>query len=332
MSYPYLRFTSILKFMVTLADLGERRAVQTLLRVFDRGHAPGLGDDSGILPWGDHYLLITTDVVNERTHFPIGTTPYDMGWYLVAVNLSDIAAMGGYPLGFIAALTLPKTTEITFLNEIARGMDSCTKHFGVAVYGGDTKEGEAISMAGVAIGRVLKNRILLRKGCREGDILAVTGEIGRGGWALQTIKKDGPSRETIEALLHPTPRLEQGLALSESGVVSSCIDNSDGLATTLYQLSASNGIGFDIEEHKLPIFSKIKDLPSATSLALYSGGDYELVVAIKSESFEELKTALIKKNVRLTDIGHVVKGKDCTLITGKGRELIQDRGWEHFKS
>jgi thiamine-monophosphate kinase len=320
--------------MVSLAEFGERNAVKELMRVFDRGYSPGLGDDCGIIPFGDQYLLLTTDVVNEKTHFPKGTTPYDMGWYSVAVNLSDVAAMGGYPLAFIAALTLPRTTDLSLLREVARGMDACTKEYGVAVYGGDTKEGDSISIAGVALGRVSKDRILLRKGSKVGDIIAVTGEIGRGGWAAETIRKTGSNKEAIETLLHPSPRLEEGRHLAESGAVTACMDTSDGLASTLHQMREQNATGFEVEQGRLPFYPKLRTMPAPdmTRLAIYHGGDYELVATVKPEEYENLRATLAKHNAHLTAIGHVTKDKDCVLVTDKGREQIADRGWEHFRA
>lgn len=319
--------------MPTLEDMGERKAVQALLRLFDRGHTPGLGDDCGIIPWGDQYLLLTTDVVNEKTHFPQGTTAYDMGWYSVAVNLSDIAAMGGYALAFIAAISLPRSTDFSILGEMARGMDVCTKQFGVAVYGGDTKEADSISIAGVAAGKVQKDLILLRTGCRPGDILAVTGDIGHGGWALESIRQNGPSREALDILLHPTPRLDVGIALAESGAITSCMDSSDGLASSLGQFSQANGVGFEVEEDRLPLYARAKSLAAVkpTSVALYSGGDFELVATIRPESFDTVQAVVAKRGSKLTAIGHVTKARELTLLTAKGREPIADRGWEHFR-
>jgi len=319
--------------MPTLADMGERKAVKEMLRFFDRGLSPGLGDDCGIVPWGEEYLLLTTDVVNEKTHFPKGTTPYDMGWYSVAINLSDIAAMGGHAVAFIAALSLPRATDFSVLSEIARGMDACTKQFGMAVYGGDTKEADSISIAGVAAGRVRKDRILLRTGCRPGDILAVTADVGHGGWALESIRQNGPTREALEVLLHPIPRLDVGVTLSESGAVTGCMDTSDGLASSLGQLSQANSVGFEVEEGKLPLFGRVRDLTSVKpiSVALYSGGDFELVVTIKPEAFDAVQAAVAKRGSKLTAVGHVTKTRELMLITAKGKEPILDRGWEHFR-
>ncbi|TLZ64366.1 MAG: hypothetical protein E6K13_02795 [Methanobacteriota archaeon] len=91
-----------------LKDIGERQAVKALLRIFDRGHPVGLGHDVGVVDWGDDYLVVTTDAINARTHVPAGAAPTQIGWYVVAVNLSDIAASGALPLGFVAALALPR--------------------------------------------------------------------------------------------------------------------------------------------------------------------------------------------------------------------------------
>ncbi len=320
--------------MPTLADMGERRAVKELLRVFDRGHCPGLGDDCAIIPFGDNYLLVTTDVANAKTHFPEGATGYDMGWYAVAMNLSDIAAMGGQPLGFVSAITLPRSTDLSLLLEIAKGMDDCTKRFGVSVCGGDTKEGDILSISGMAIGRVSKDRILLRSGCKPDDILVVTGDIGRGGCAIEAMRRNGPSRETIEPLLHILPRLDQGMTLASSDSVTSCMDSSDGLASTLHQLIAASNVGFEVEERWLPVHPRLRAMQGVNlrTIALYSGGDYELVATVRPEKLDTVQSAFARKNFKLTVIGRATTKKECILLTLKGKEPIENKGWEHFRN
>ncbi len=139
--------------MATLRELGERGAVEVLARIFDRGQAIGLGHDCGVVEWGEDYLVITTDVVNPRTHIPPGATPQQVGWYTTAVNLSDVAASGARPLGFVAALSMPANTDVEFLRGLGQGMEECAREFGIAVLGGDTKESDQVSIAGTAIGR-----------------------------------------------------------------------------------------------------------------------------------------------------------------------------------
>src|SRR3989304_784623 len=128
--------------MAKLSDSGELKAIEILLKTHDRGHLIGLGHDCGVVEWGEDYLVVTTDVVNPRTHIPEGASPQQIGWYATAVNLSDIAAAGARPLGFVAALSLPATTEGDFLRGLAAGMEEGVREFGIAVLGGDTKESD----------------------------------------------------------------------------------------------------------------------------------------------------------------------------------------------
>src|SRR2546427_5265403 len=136
-----------------LEDLGERALIDLLKKIFDRGQPLGIGDDCALVDWGDHYLLVTTDVLTQRMHVPPSATAYQIGWFLVSINLSDIAAMGGYPLGFVGALALPRTLDVNFLRDLAKGMDECAKEFDIAVLGGDTKEAGGGSPAGASVRR-----------------------------------------------------------------------------------------------------------------------------------------------------------------------------------
>src|SRR2546428_5473213 len=147
-----------------LSDIGERGAIDILARIYDRGQPIGLGHDCGVVEWGDDYLVVTTDVVNRKTHIPAGATAPQIGWYATAVNLSDIAAAGARPLGFVAAFSMPADTEVEFLRGLATGMGECVREFGIAVLGGGSQEGDNPSDAGPAFGRVRKDRIPLRAG------------------------------------------------------------------------------------------------------------------------------------------------------------------------
>ncbi|HYS70940.1 MAG TPA: thiamine-phosphate kinase, partial [Thermoplasmata archaeon] len=256
---------------MNLGDLGERRAIEVLKRIFDRGQTPGIGDDCALVEWGDHYLLVTTDVVSQKMHVPPSATPFQVGWNLVAINLSDVAAMGGEPLGFVGALALPRTLDVNYLRELARGMDECAKEFGIAVLGGDTKEGTEITLAGTAFGRVRRDRVLLRSGGRPGDLLAVTGDLGRAGWAGRAIRAGTEVARATDMLLRPNPRVEEGKLFAESGAVTSCMDISDGLGTTLAQMGEVAHVGFEVDWARLPVYPDVRALPpsEAQTLALY---------------------------------------------------------------
>ena len=317
-----------------LGDIGERGAVDVLQRIYDRGHPIGIGDDCGVLEWGEDYLLLTTDVVNEKTHIPPGATPHQLGWFLVSINLSDIAAMGGRPLGFLTALSLPRATSMDYLRELARGVEACAREFGIPVLGGDTKEAAEASLAGTAIGKVAKTAILLRRGARAGDVLVVTGELGRSGLAYRHLQDPQHRTAAFETLLRPYARVEEGKIFSESGAVTSCMDISDGLGSTLGQMAKVGGVHFEVSWDRLPLPPDLRDLPfpEAKEAALHFGGDYELVATVHPGKLPALQKRCEASKHRLTLIGSVAEDGENLLHGPDGTVPLEDRGWEHFKS
>jgi thiamine-monophosphate kinase len=317
-----------------LEDLGERGAIEVLKRIFDRGLAPGIGDDCALVDWGDQYLLVTTDLINQRAHMPPTATPYQIGWFLVATNLSDVAAMGGYPLGFVAALALPRGMDVNYLRELARGMDECAKEFGIAILGGDTKEAGEITLAGTAFGRVKKERVLLRTGARPGDAIVVTGDLGRAGWGARQIRAATEVVRATELLVRPKARIEEGKLFAESGAVTSCMDISDGLGTTLAQMSALARVGFEVEWEKVPVYRELKPLSAGDQqeLAIYWGGDYELVATVRPERLDEVLRMCHDKRHVVTACGRVIPSGPNVLIADGKRGTLHPRGWEHFRS
>jgi len=322
-----------------LKDVGERAAVKELLRIFDRGHPVGLGHDVGVVDWGDDYLVVTTDAVNARTHVPAGAAPAQIGWYLVAVNLSDIAASGARPIGFVGALALPRDTDLDFLKGIAKGMDECARQFGIAVIGGDTKESDVMTLAGTAFGRVPKSRILLRSGARPGDAVLVTGDLGRSGWASRALESPAQRAEALEVLLRPYPRIEEGIFFSQSGAVTSCMDISDGLGTTVHQISEASGVSFLIDFDSIPVYTQLAggDRRTLEDLALYYGGDFELLATVNPERLDALlegyrRAKGIEERRKLSVIGKVeAKGGNRLLSKKGGTTPLENRGWEHFR-
>jgi len=322
-----------------LSDIGERGAIEILSRIYDRGQPIGLGHDCGVVDWGVDYLVVTTDVVNQKTHIPAGATPTQIGWYATAVNLSDIAAAGARPLGFVAALSMPADTDVEFLRGLAQGMEECVREFDIAVLGGDTKESPVLSIAGTAFGRVRKDRILLRTGARPGDLIVVTGDIGRAGHATKLLEQPTSLRsEALNQLLRPYPRIPEGMFLSESGAVTSCIDLSDGLGVSLAQLAAMTHLSYQVDFAAIPMYRGLTALPPAVAkeVALYYGGDYELLATVRSDAIgvllERWSTAA-PRGQRFTVIGRVgpTLGGNV-LITKAGKEPLLGKGWEHFRS
>ena len=292
-----------------LKDIGER---QLTYKITSRFSIPF--DDCYFLPVDGEYLLLTTDMVWKKTHFPKNATPYHIGWYSIAVNVSDIVAKGGEPFAYLVALGLPKEMESEKLNEILDGMEDCIKLYGGKVVGGDTKEADEIMIAITAIGKVKKDEVLPRKGAKAGEAVFVTGSLGRGGIAL--LKND------LDKLLLVKPRIKEGRWLAKNRVATTCMDLSDGLASSLYQLSKINGVGFRIFADYLPI-----DEDANLELALYYGGDYELLFTAPKEKKEN-----IEEKINAKMIGEVIGERKITLIKDGEEYEIENKGYEHFKS
>ncbi len=318
-----------------LREIGEREAIEHIRKILDQGDFPlGLSDDCAAIEMGKNYLLASTDMINERTHMPVGMTAYDMGWHVIAVNLSDIASKGGEPIGVEVAVGLPSGRDLEFLEDMAQGMDSCARKYGTAIAGGDTKECYEVTLVGTAFGMVPKNRIMLRSGARTGDAVAVTGKLGKAAVGYQSLKHGLGIESAVRMMFRPEPRMAEGLALSKSGVATSCMDVSDGLASTIYQICEQSGVSMNIEFDKLPRTEEITqiDFIPKEELLLYTGGDYELLVTIKKGNLRKAKEAVKKAGGVLTNIGTVTKPQDTNkLIKGGEMEILENRGYEHFR-
>jgi thiamine-monophosphate kinase len=324
--------------MKRLADLGERAAIQRIARILSKGkNRAGIGDDCATIDMGKDYLLVTTDMMSQKTHIPSQMTPYQMGWFLVTINLSDIAAKGGIPLGIVLSYGLPKQTSESFLKELTKGANACAVAYGTTIVGGDTKETTEITLCGTAFGTVKKTEFMPRIGAHPGDVVAVTGTLGRAGAGYYALKQKKQEKKLSKALLEPQPRLKEGRLLAQQQSVTSSMDLSDGLSASLYQLQELNMVGFEISKDALPLASELRKNTYSKlgidpySVAVHFGGDYELLVTIDEDSFETTRTALKKHGARLTVIGTVTKKKEIILIDGKNKRILKNKGYEHFK-
>ncbi|MEM0466202.1 MAG: thiamine-phosphate kinase [Candidatus Thermoplasmatota archaeon] len=326
------------QFVKKLSDLGERKAIQLITSILTQDTSVvGLGDDCAAIDLGKEYLLITTDMISEKNHIPQEMRPFQIGWFLCAINLSDIAAKGGTPLGLVVSLGLPTETSEQFLKELSRGLNTCATRFGTTIVGGDTKETREITLSGTAFGRVNKNEFMARRGAQIGDVVAVTGTLGKAGAGYYALRHNITDRKICRFLFEPWPRLNEGRILAQTHHVTSCMDLSDGLSSSLYQLQEMNQIGVEIDQGKLPISpelrsvaKKIKNL-DVPAVSLHFGGDYELLVTIPPTVFEKTKKAVGKKGVSLYPIGTVTKTKKILLYTGSDTSVLENKGYEHFK-
>ena len=319
--------------MKTLADLGEKEAISLLLKGIKTTVAVGPGDDAAAIDLGDQYLVVSTDIVSRTAHLPTGMTDWQIGWFAAAVNFSDIAAMGAQPLGVLIAYALPRTMPFEDLQRIEQGVLDCCRSVGADLLGGDTKEGEEMVIAGTALGLVDKDKILLRKGAKEGDLLAVTGPLGLAAAGYIASKKGIFAPRTVKALLEPQPRIKEGMVLSASGQVTSCMDITDGLAYSIGELSRQGGVHFEVRWCSIPIGEDVQKVADKSGtavqdLVMHFGGDYELLFTLSPDAVDELSAAM---EGRLHVIGRV-KGEQNVLITAGKVVPLDTRGYEHFRS
>jgi thiamine-monophosphate kinase len=282
-------------------------------------------DDCAVIDAGERYLVASTDMLHQKTDFPDIMNPWQMGWMAVAVNLSDIAAMGAEPAGVLIAAGLPPEADQYFIDELFSGFGDCAALYGTRILGGDTDSHLELTITGTSLGFVEKELILRRRGARAGDLLCTTGSLGAAGgglWAWQ----NGAKSELITSLLEPEPRLKEGRALAKSGSVTAMMDNSDGLALSLSDLSEVSGVGFLGYQDKLPLAPGLVEMvgqENAIDMALSAGGDYELVFTLRSSGLEAARRAC-----DLTVIGEVVEEGIWMERAGKRRQ-IERLGYEH---
>jgi len=294
-----------------LCDVGEREIVKMITERFSIPL-----DDCAFIENGNEYIVLTTDTMNEEHHFPEGSKPYYIGWYSVAANISDLASAGAKPIAILAAISMPRNYEMQLFEDILNGMEDCLKECGGKLVGGDTKEASILNISITAVGRVKKEEYMGRKGAKEGDAVYVTGTLG---------KEANLYLGDINALLHIKPRIKEGMMLSKLKVATSCMDLSDGLASSLYQLSRINNVGFLIHEEWLPVDEKAKKMSNPIEFALYHGGDFELLFTMP-EKYEERLQFNFKK------IGYVIHGKKILIEKDGKEEEIKNKGYEHFIS
>jgi thiamine-monophosphate kinase len=306
----------------------------------------GIGDDAAVIrPKGaQEFWLITTDMLVESVDFfRQWTTPQQVGRKAVAVNLSDLAAMGARPRFFTVSLAIPSDIPESWILRFHDGMAERANSAGAFLIGGDlssTEENIAVSIT--ALGESENRKVLYRSGGKAGHLLYVTGTLGvsaAGLRLLQTpaLKGTRKSREkALQAQLDPEPRWDVGLWLAQSGLVSCMMDLSDGLSTDLPRLCAASGVGAEVRIQSLPVFrgSSMWNL-DPVDLALHGGEDYELLFAVprpKSATLEKIYPATFPRITRIGEMNPDV-GK-VWLVDQKsshGRRLLKNRGWDHFR-
>jgi thiamine-monophosphate kinase len=304
----------------------------------------GIGDDAALLaPPAGHDLVVAVDTLVEGVHFPVGTAPSDLGWKALAVNLSDLAAMGAAPAWALLALTLPQSDR-AFVEAFADGFAQLARPLKLALVGGDTTQGP-LSISVTVHGLVPHGRALRRAGAQIGDAVFVTGTLGDAAAALRCLDRGDARADTLlsappgtrETLLtrlnRPQPRLAAGAALR--GRASACIDVSDGLLADLDHICTASGIGAEIDADALPLSSALLTLfaTEARDLALGGGDDYELCFTVPAGHAAAVAADFSRLDGGATRIGRIVAGSGVRVRDAEGRTIdAPRRGWEHFRT
>ncbi|MDD1621351.1 MAG: thiamine-phosphate kinase [Methylococcaceae bacterium] len=303
-----------------------------LIRRYFAIHAPqhpfnqlGIGDDCALLNVpADCQLAVTTDTMVENVHFFADADPESLGHKLLAVNLSDLAAMGAEPFAVTLALTLPKVNE-SWLQAFSKGFMALARQHGVDLIGGDTTSGP-LTLTVQAMGVVPRGRALLRSGANVGDSIYVSGQLGNAGLGLK-IKQGyvcNTPDQALNAFDRPQPRIAEGLALR--GIASACVDISDGLAADLGHILERSNVGACLQWDSLPLSAEVLDYVEQSGdwrMPLTAGDDYELCFAVPADFVGQLPIGSRCVGVIETELG--------LRIERAGRlETLEAKGYEHF--
>jgi thiamine-monophosphate kinase len=297
--------------------------------------ALGVGDDCALLtvPEG-RQLAVSIDTLVEARHFSPGADPEALGHKSLAVNLSDLAAMGAEPAWVTLALTLP-AADPDWLTAFARGFGELARQYGVQLVGGDTTKGP-LSITVQVHGFVPTGQALRRDGARAGDLVYVSGTLGDAGLALlaeQGLHVNSDQRAFLRERLHrPTPRLETGLALR--GLASAAIDLSDGLGSDLRHICAGSGLGATLQADRLPVSPAVAEYMAGSgdwALPLSAGDDYELCFTVPSERQGDIEILAAGLPCALTRIGVMEARAGLRVVLPDGRETDAiPSGYDHF--
>lgn len=295
----------------------------------------GIGDDAALLamPAGQE-LAVAIDTLIEGVHFPRGTAAADIGWKALAVNLSDLAAMGAVPAWALLALTLPDA-DAAFVDAFANGFMQLAQLYRLALVGGDTTRG-VLTVTVAVHGFVPPGMALTRAGACIGDAILVTGTLGdaAGGlrWLQQGRVVDTHASGLIERLNRPTPRVAAGLALRQRATA--CIDVSDGLIADLGHICAASHAGAEIEASVLPRSTALLacfDEELSLGFALSGGDDYELCFTVPASQADEVCSELARMGCPATRVGRIVEGHGVVVRDHEGHVLEpRSQGWNHF--
>lgn len=288
--------------------------------------ARGLADDAAVLDWPLGLQLVATqDMLAEGVHVTAECPPADIGWKLVAVNLSDLAAMGARPVGVLMGAGVGEGRDPGWASALLAGVWQALDRFGVPLLGGDTIRATGPSvLALTALGSVPAGAALGRMGARAGDELWVSGTIGDAGLGLAIARGDAPADPwLLGRYRRPTPRLALGLALR--GIATAAIDVSDGLLLDAGRLAAASGLSAQLETALVPLSGQARSRGAAVRALMGMGDDYELLFTAPAGARAHVEAAAAEARTPVTRIGAMAAGEGLVL----DGVLAEPEGWQH---
>jgi thiamine-monophosphate kinase len=305
-----------------LRDVGENALIRKIREKFKNPGVPlGIGDDAAILNIPSrHSLIACSDLIAENTHFLRDIHPPEsLGYKSVAVNVSDVGAMGGIPMYFLMSIAVPADLEWDWIEGFLDGIDAACRAFDILLIGGDSSSSDRIFVDVSMLGRIQTGHGVSRAGAQAGDGIYVTGELGGASLGLELLMEGQRSHPAVHRHLHPEPRHRAGAAVVD--IAHAMIDVSDGLSTDLNHIVTASKVSDRIYKNLLPVVNGSNDLH-----ALHGGEEYELIIVAPSLPSEI-------EGVRVTRIGEIIPSvmdHQTFLIDGANESVLQPRGWQHF--
>jgi thiamine-monophosphate kinase len=331
-----------------MSRLSEDELIQAIRKLLS-GQAPGVvvgpGDDAALVEMGDRLGVLSTDMLVEGVDFELGlTSPHDLGYKALAVNVSDLAAMAASPRFALVALGLPKDVEPSWVVELYGGLREAADEYALSIVGGDLSSASQIVLSVTVTGEVSNRGAVTRAGAGPGDRLCVTGALGAAAGGL-TLARERPrdastawGRDLLLALNRPVARVGEGQTLAQFGATA-MIDLSDGLSLDLARMCRESGVGARVVSASIPIHPALAELARALPgveplrLAMEGGEDFELLATLPEESVAPAAATLGERfGTRLTDLGEILQAGEGILLAGSdGRDRpLEPRGWDHF--
>ncbi|MBD3612366.1 MAG: thiamine-phosphate kinase [Hydrogenovibrio crunogenus] len=298
----------------------------------------GIGDDGAVLSClAGNQLVVVTDTLVEGVHFPVKTSAYNIAWKALAVNLSDLAAMGATPAFYSLALSLPpEKNNQAWLELFAGGLKQLASLYNIPLVGGDTTRSDRLTITITAQGWVETGNAILRKGAQPDDLIYVSGVLGEGGLGLKAVQQhwdEASYASAIQKLNQPSPQVTLGYYLK--GLATSAIDVSDGLLADLKHILSSSQVSAWVDVDLIPVSDSMRTYLQQSndwSLPLIAGDDYELCFTVHPDNQASVQDLAKTLGVSLTKIGQIVAGEGDVQLKNapENQAHLQSLGFEHF--